>query len=353
MQNTALGFNKDHIVTMRYPDGLDKGYESFRSQLLQDPHIRTLTRSTRIPGGRLLDEQGAATESGDSLKPVTADIKMLRVDQDYLSAFGVPIVAGRNFSRAYATDTNNFVMNVAATKALGARNPGEMIGKNFSYGGTKGKVVGIMQDFNFESLHQPIVPLILTMPPASRPASNSFGRMSIKLTGDKQNISEAVTRIEKTWKTFLPEVPFEYSFLDEQFGQLYESEQRQGELFTVFSGIAIFIACLGLFGLSAFSISQRIKEIGIRKVLGARTATIVWLLSTDFLILVAIAAVLAFIIAGLVMYSWLQNFAYRISIQWWVFAVAGILAAVIALFTISFQALKAAWSNPINSLRSD
>jgi putative ABC transport system permease protein len=353
MQNTALGFNKDHIVTMRYPDGLDKGYESFRSQLLQDPHIRTLTRSTRIPGGRLLDEQGAATESGDSLKPVTADIKMLRVDQDYLSAFGVPIVAGRDFSRAYATDTNNFILNVAATKTLGVRSPGEMIGKNFSYAGTKGKVIGIMQDFNFESLHQSIVPLILVMPPASRPASNSFYTMSIKLSGNKENITEAVTRIGKTWKTFLPEVPFEYSFLDERFGQLYESEQRQGELFTVFSGIAIFIACLGLFGLSAFSISQRIKEIGIRKVLGARTVTIVWLLSTDFLILVAIAAGLAFIIAGLVMQSWLQNFAYRITIQWWVFAIAGILAAIIALATISFQALKAAWSNPVKSLRSE
>jgi putative ABC transport system permease protein len=356
LQNADLGFNKDQIVHLVYPNGLDKSYESFRTQLLQDPHIRYLTRSTRVPGGRLLDEQGASTESSDnrdSLKPVTADIKYLCVDQDYLSAFGVPIVAGRDFSRAYATDTNNFVLNVAATKALGIRNPGEMIGKNFSYGGTKGKVIGIMRDFNFESLHQSIVPMILCMPPASQPASNSFNDLSVKLTGSKDNIAEAVHRIEKTWKAFVPDVPFDYSFLDEHFGQLYQSEERQGQLFTVFSGIAIFIACLGLLGLSAFSISQRIKEIGIRKVLGAGAGTILWLLSTEFLILVAVATVIGGLVAAWVMHNWLQNFAYRIHIQLWLFMVAGLLAAFIALVTISFQALKAAWSNPVNSLRSE
>ncbi|HET6255594.1 MAG TPA: ABC transporter permease [Puia sp.] len=353
MQNTSLGFNRDQILTMRYPNGLDKSYESFRTQLLQDPHIRVMTRSTRIPGGRLLDEMGASTESGDSLRPVTADIKYLCVDHDYLSTFGVPIVAGRDFSRQYATDTNNFVINVAATKALGIHDPHEMVGKNFSYGGTKGRVIGVMHDFNFESLHQSIVPVILCMPPASQPASNSFYNLSVKLSGNKDNIAEAVHRIEKTWKTYLPEVPFEYTFLNERFGQLYLSEQRQSELFTVFSGIAIFIACLGLLGLSAFSISQRVKEIGIRKVLGARTATIVWLLSVDFLKLVALAALLGWVVAGIAMHNWLLNFAYRISIQWWVFAIAGILAAFIALATISFQAVRAALGNPVNSLRSE
>jgi putative ABC transport system permease protein len=177
--------------------------------------------------------------------------------------------------------------------------------------------------------------------------------MSIKLSGNNENIKEALGRIEKAWKQYLPVIPFEYTFLDERFGRLYESEQRQSKLFTGFSLIAIFIACLGLLGLSAFSISQRIKEIGIRKVLGASSGTIVWLLSIDFLVLVGIAAILAFIGAGLIMYNWLQSFAYRISMEWWVFATAGILAAFIALLTISFQALKAAWSNPVKSLRSE
>jgi putative ABC transport system permease protein len=353
MQDTSLGFNKDHIVTMNYNAGLDKTYESFRSRLLQDPHIREITRSSRIPGGRLLDEMGASTQSGDSLKPVTADIKYLCVDQDYLSTFTVPIAAGRDFSRSFATDTNNFVLNVAATKALGVRNPGEMIGKNFSYGGTKGKVIGIMQDFNFESLHQSIVPMILCLPPASQPASNSFATMSIKIAGNKDNITQVLHHLESAWKSYLPEVPFEYTFLDERFAELYQSEERQGQLFTVFSGIAIFIACLGLLGLSAFSISQRIKEIGIRKVLGARAGTIVRLLSVDFLKLVALAAIIAFPVAWYVMHHWLQDFAYHISIQWWIFLIAGILAAFIALATISFQALKAAWANPVNSLRSE
>ncbi len=353
MQNTSLGFNKDHIVTMSYNAGLDKTYESFRSRLLQDPHIREITRSSRIPGGRLLDEMGASTQSGDSLKPVTADIKYLCVDQDYLSTFTVPIAAGRDFSRSFATDTNNFVLNVAATKALGVRNPGEMIGKNFSYGGTKGKVIGIVQDFNFESLHQSIVPMILCLPPASQPASNSFAIMSIKISGNKDNTTQVLHRLESAWKSYLPEVPFEYTFLDERFAELYQSEERQGQLFTVFSGIAIFIACLGLLGLSAFSISERIKEIGIRKVLGASAGTIVRLLSVDFLKLVALAAIIAFPVAWYVMHQWLQDFAYHISIQWWIFLIAGILAAFIALATISFQALKAAWANPVNSLRSE
>ena len=352
MQNTSLGFDKDHIVTLRYNNGLDNTYESFRNQLLQDPHIRQATRSSRIPSGRLLDEQGASTESGDSLRPVTADIKYLAVDHDFLSAYGIPIVAGRDFSRSYATDTTSYLLNVAATKALGIKTPQEMIGKNFAYAGVKGKVIGVMRDFNFESMHQAIVPLIMVMPPASQ-AGNFFGNISVKIAGNKNNIAAAIAHLEKTWKQYLPEVPFEYTFLDEHFEELYQSEQRQGILFTVFSGIAIFIACLGLLGLSAFSISQRLKEIGIRKVLGASTGGIVTLLSLDFLKLVAFAALIAFPIAWFAMHNWLGDFAYRIPIEWWVFAIAGILAATVALVTISIQALKAALANPVKSLRSE
>jgi putative ABC transport system permease protein len=353
MQNTTLGFNKDQVVVMPYNAGLDKTYESFRTRLLQNPHIIGITRSSRIPSGRLLDEQGASTQSGDSLKPVTADIKVVTVDQDFLSAYNIPIAAGRDFSRLYATDSNNFILNVSATKALGIRDPREMIGRNFSYGGTKGKVIGIMRDFNFEDLHQSILPVIFTLPPPSEPASYDFANISVKLAGNKDNITQALRYLESTWKTYAPEVPFEYTFLDERFDQLYLSEQRQSELFTVFSCIAIFIACLGLLGLSAFSISQRVKEIGIRKVLGASAGTIVRLLSIDFLRLVAIAAVIAWIVAAIVMNQWLRNFAYHIAIPLWVFAAAGILAALIALATISVQALKAALSNPVNSLRSE
>jgi putative ABC transport system permease protein len=353
MQNTSLGFDKDHIVNLDYNNGLDKTYESFRNALLQDPHIRQIGRSSRIPSGRLLDDKGAASaNNGDSLRPVDATIKYVAVDHDFVPTYSIPIVAGRSFSRDYATDTTAFLLNVAASKALGFRHPQDMVGKNFSYGDVKGKVIGIMADINFESLHQAIVPLILILP-NNKDAANSFGHISIKIAGNKDNIAAALIHLEKTWKAFLPEVPFNYNFLDEKFEQLYQSEQRQGTLFTVFSGIAVFIACLGLLGLSSFSISQRIKEIGIRKVLGASTTGLVRLLSFDFLRLIVLAALIAFPIAWFAMHNWLSDFAYRISIQWWVFGLAGLLAAVVALVTISFQALKAALSNPVKSLRSE
>jgi putative ABC transport system permease protein len=350
MQNASLGFSKERVVAINYNNGLDNNYESFRTRLLQDSRILQTSRSSRIPSGRLLDESGASTESGDSLRPVSADIKYVAIDHDFIKTYNIPIVAGRDFSRDYATDSSSFLLNIAATRVLGIKTPQDMIGKNFGYGGVKGKVIGVMGDFNFESMHQQIVPMIMIMP-ASRQAGGSFNNISIKIAGN--DISGALSTLERTWKTFLPQVPFEYSFLDEKFDQLYKSEQKQGSLFTCFAGIAIFIACLGLLGLSAFSISQRIKEIGVRKVLGASTGNIVGLLSRDFLKLVAIAALIAFPIAWYTMHNWLRDFAYRISIQWWVFLVAGFLAAGVALVTISFQAIRAALANPVKSLRSE
>ena len=350
VQQTALGFDKEHMVTLQYDNGLDNTYEAFRNELLLDANIKDAARSSRIPSGRLLDEQGAAMEKGDSLQPVKADIKYLAADHEFIPAYGIPMAAGRNFSRAYATDTNSFILNAAATRSLELPTPQDAIGKSFSYGGVKGKVIGVMADFHFESMHQQIVPLILVMPTAGQ-AGNSFNRISVKISGN--NITAALSHLEKTWKKFLPQTPFEYTFLDERFDQLYRSEQRQGTLFTAFACIAIFIACLGLFGLSAFTITQRIKEIGVRKVLGASTGSIVGLLSKDFLRLVVIAAVIAFPVAWYAMHNWLQDFAYRISIQWWVFLAAGFLASVIALVTMSFQAIKAALANPVKSLRSE
>jgi putative ABC transport system permease protein len=346
MQNASLGFSKDHVLTMNYNDGLKNTFESFRTRLLQDSRILQASRSSRIPSGRLLDQSGASAESADSLRPVNADIKFVAIDHDFLKTYNIPIIAGRDFSRDYATDSTSFLLNVAATKVLGMKTPQAMVGRNFGYGDVKGKVIGIMGDFNFESMHQQIIPMIMIIP-----KWEAYNHISIKIAGN--DLTGALATLEKTWKTFLPQVPFEYSFLDEQFDQLYKSEQKQGSLFTCFAGIAIFIACLGLLGLSAFSISQRLKEIGVRKVLGASTGSIVGLLSRDFLQLVAIAAIIAFPIAWFTMHNWLRDFAYRISIQWWVFLVAGVLAAAVALITISFQAIRAALSNPVKSLRSE
>ena len=347
MQNKALGYDKEHIVTVPYASELDGRYDAFRNDLLANSYVKNVARSSRIPTGRLLDEMGSSIESADTLAPITADIKFVMTDHDFVPTYGISVIKGRSFSRDFGADTSAFLINESAAKILGFKSSDAAIGKNFGYGGRKGKLVGVFKDFNFESLRQRIVPLVLLIPKTN----GNYGRISIKISGN--GIASALSTIEHTWKKFLPETPYQYNFLDENFAKLYSAEQRQRSLFTIFSCLAMFIACLGLFGLSAFAISQRIKEIGIRKVLGANVGTIVTLLSKDFLKLVIYAAVPAFVIAWIAMDKWLQDFAYRISIPWWIFIVAGIIAAAVALFTISFQAVRAALANPVKSLRTE
>jgi putative ABC transport system permease protein len=350
MQNASLGYDKEHLVTMTYYSQMNDQYESFRNTLLQNPNITEVGRSSRIPTGRLLDGMGAQAPGNDSMVQVKADIRFVSTDYDFILTYNIPIAAGRNFSREYGTDTSNFVINEAAVKAVGWKRPQDAVGKAFRYGNIEGHIIGVMKDFHFESLHQTIAPLIFIMP-ATPPNQSFYNAISIKVSG--QNIPATIEAIKNTWQKFLPELPFQYTFLDENFATLYEAEQRQETIFTTFACIAIFIACLGLFGLSAFAISQRVKEIGVRKVLGANTSTIVALLSKEFLKLVIIAAVFAFPVAWYAMYNWLKDFAYRINIEWWVFIAAGFTAMLIALVTVSLQAIKAATANPIQSLRTE
>jgi putative ABC transport system permease protein len=346
MQQKELGFDKDHIVTMPYTSALSDKYDAFRNEMLSDANIKNVGRSSRIPTGRLLDAMGTKVKKGDTLAPANADIKFVVSDYDFLNTYGVKILAGRGFSREFGMDTSSFLINEAAARILGFKTNQEVAGADLGYGGREGKIIGVFNDFHFESMHQKIVPLVLFVP-----RSPNYGNISIKITGN--DMPAALAHIEATWKKFLPEVPYQYTFLDENFGKLYRAEERQKTIFTTFACIAIFIACLGLFGLSAFAISQRIKEIGIRKVLGANVSTIVTLLSKDFLKLVLIAAVFAFPVAWYGMNQWLQDFAYRINISWWIFLLAGVMAAMIALITISFQAVKAAIANPVKSLRTE
>ena len=348
IQTRALGFDKDRIITMNYTGEVSQKYEPFRTALLKNTSFRDITRSSRIPTGRLLDNSGASVMNGDTLQQVVTDIKYVNCDYDFISTFGIPLASGRFFSRNYGMDTLSYVLNQSAVKAIGWKSDQDAIGKDFKYGSTAGHVIGVIKDFHFESMHQAIVPIVLIM---SSPANASYNNVSIKIGAG--NTTAALTTLRSTWKEFFPETPFEYTFLDENFDKLYESEQRQATIFTVFACIAIFIACLGLFGLSAFSISQRIKEIGVRKVLGANISGIVGLLSKDFLKLVAFAALMAFPVAWYAMNNWLKDFAYRVNIQWWVFLLAGIIAALIAFVTVSFQAIKAAVANPVKSLRTE
>lgn len=350
MQNASLGYDKDHIVTLPCYPPLNNQYESFRNTLRSNSNIKDVGLSSRIPTGRLLDDMGASAPGQDSMTPVKAEIRYVATSYDFIPTYGISMVAGRNFSRSYGTDTANFVINESAVKAVGWRSPQEAVGKDFKYGFITGHIIGVMKDFNFESLHQKIKPLIFIMP-ASAASNGFYNVISVKIAG--KNIASALTTLKDAWQKYLPDLPYQYSFLDEKFATLYQAEQRQETIFTVFACIAIFIASLGLLGLSAFTISQRIKEIGVRKVLGANVSSIVGLLSKEFLKLVLISAIIAFPVAWYVMSKWLQDFAYRINIHWWVFVLAGVLTLLVALATVGFQAIKAAIANPVDSLRTE
>ncbi|MBA4166008.1 MAG: ABC transporter permease [Chitinophagaceae bacterium] len=347
MQHKSLGFDKEHIITTAYPRSLKGRFDAFRTALVSDMAVKDVTRSSRIPSGRLLDAMGSEINRGDSLAPTNADIKDLTVDDRFISTYGIHVVAGRAFSRDFGTDSSSYVLNESAVKVLGLASNQDAVGKGFRYGGIQGKVIGVINDFHFESLMQKISPLVLRVPKEE----DDYNRMSVKIGGN--NLPDAISHMEKTWKQFLPDTPFDYQFMDDNIAKLYLAQDRQGTLFSIFTGIAIFIACLGLFGLSSFTITQRFKEIGIRKVLGASVSGIVSLLSKDFLRLVGIAAVIACPVAWYAMGKWLMDFAYRIQMSWWIFPAAAMLAAVIALATISVLTFKAATTNPVKSLRSE
>ncbi len=295
IQDKDLGINKDHVLTMQYDGGLNKQFDAFKADLLRNPDIENVGRSSRIPSGRLLDDQGASVLEGGSFQPLKVDLKQIAVDEGFIPTFGIKMAAGRDFSHDIKTDSNKFIINETTVKTLGWGTAEKALNKQIKYGDVTGNVIGVMKDFHFESLHEPIVPMILILKP--------HGSLSIKISG--HDVQSSVSFIRDTWRHYLPNTPFDFSFIDQHFDQLYHSEQQQGTLFTIFAGIAIFIACLGLFGLSAFTITQRVKEIGVRKVLGASVPQIVIELSKDFLMLVLIATAVAIPIAVYAMNKWL------------------------------------------------
>ena len=346
MQNKNLGYAKDNIITMDYGPGFIKYYEPFKADLLRSPLIKKVGKSSYVPSDRVLSASDAAVMQNGSMQQVKIELKFVQVDYDFNSTYGMRMAVGREFSKAYQTDTAAFIINEEAVRQLEWKTAESAIGRYITYGGLKGKVVGVVKDVQFESLHQKVIPLLFQLA-----RFDYFGKLSLKIDG--HNVRAALAMIGDTWKRYQPENPFEFTFLDDKFAHLYNAEQQQGTLFTIFSCIAIFIACLGLLGLSAFTIGQRFKEIGLRKVLGATVPQIVTELSRDFLKLVIIAALIATPIAWYAMNKWLLDFAFRISISWWVLAMAGITALIIAFFTISFQSIKAALMNPVKSLRSE
>lgn len=351
IKNKNLGYNKDHIVTLNYYNQLDPQYEAFRNELLNNPAVKNVGRSLNAPGNRLLNSSGAKIASqNDSLVETNRVIKFENADYDFFETYGMKIVAGRNFSKKYATDDSlGYILNEAAVRMIGWENPAEAVGQVLHYGNVKGKIIGVLKDFHFESLHQEILPLVYYMSNSAN--FGGYNTLSVKI--NKANVSQGLQHLEVTWKKFLSNRPFDFQFQDVRLRDLYEKEKTEGVILMIFSGLAILIACLGLFGLISFITEQRTKEIGIRKVLGASILSILRLFSKDFVRLVLISAFISFPLAYWAMHNWLQGFAYKIQINVLVFVIAGGLALLIALATITFQILKVARVNPVEVLKNE
>jgi putative ABC transport system permease protein len=345
MNNRDLGYNKDQVITLQYFNELGPSYDAFHNELLKHSAIGNASLSSRIPTSRLLDSQGSAqVQKGDTLANTGVMLKNIRIDHEFFETYQIPLVAGRNFSKSIKTDDSlAFILNESAVEMIGM-SADELLSRDFQYGGVKGRVVGVVKDFHFESLHEPIVPLVF------HPA-RFYGNISVRISGNQ--MQDALQHIEKVWKNFLPHRPFEYSFLSMQYEQLYLAEKKQGQLFIAFSGLAIFIASLGLFGLATFNTLQRLKEIGIRKVLGASVGNIVQLLSREMIMLILVANLIAWPIAWYFTDQWLSGFAYRIDADVLLYLLAAFIALTIALLTVGSQTMKAAMTNPSQTLRNE
>jgi putative ABC transport system permease protein len=266
------------------------------------------------------------------------------VDEDYIGTLGIHLIAGRNFSNQMSSDSSALIVNEAFVKRFGFKDPLNKIVYRFSFGLQAFHIIGVVKDFNFSSLRDGIKPVALVY---------NEDRGAITARVNPANLPAIMSKLENKWKNMSPNQQLSYSFMDEDFDATYRAEQRIGKLFISFSTLAILIACLGLFGLAAYAAEQRNKEIGIRKVLGASVSAIVSMLSMDFIKLVFISILIATPVAWWAMNKWLQDFAYRVNIQWYILASAGAIAVLIAFITISFQSIKAAIMNPVTSLRSE
>jgi putative ABC transport system permease protein len=342
MRNQSLGFNKDQVLVVNTER--DKNTAALQQAIARMPDVKATSLSENVPGS---GNAGAYSE----IENVKGDLQIANldlyfVDFDYIPLYNIQMAAGRAFSREYKTDSNEaMILNEAAVRMLGYHSPDQAIGKRFKQWGHKGQIIGVIKDFHYKSLQQPIKPLTMRM------EWPRYGLLSVKV--NPAHIQGTIAALEKQYKTIIPNRPFNYYFLDEFFDRQYRSEERFGRLFLNFAILAIFISCLGLLGLASYSTMQRTREIGIRKVMGASVSNIINLLSKEFLKLVFISFFIAVPVAWYFMHKWLADFAYRTPISWWIFAAAGIMALLIAVVTISVQAFRAAVANPVKSLRTE
>lgn len=340
--NKNAGFDKDQVLLVQGTNTLGDKTEAFKNELLKSSQIKSVSVSDYLPISGTKRDGNTFYKEGKMKEDIGVGSQKWRVDYDYLKTMGMHMIQGRYFSKDMASDSGATVINKTMADKLGLKNP---IGQRIVNGWETWTVIGVMDDFNFESMRQDVGPLCLVL------GGNNSSIISVKISG--ADIKSVINYVSSVWKNFAPNQPVRYTFLDESFANMYADVQRTGSIFTSFAILAIIIACLGLFALSAFMAEQRNKEIGIRKVLGASVSGITAMLSKDFVKLVFISIVIATPVAYWAMTKWLQDFAYRISISWWMIAAAGLAAILIALITISFQSIKAALMNPVKSLRSE
>ncbi len=347
IHNKDVGFNRNQVLIIQHTDALRDQGTTFKNELLQISGVQNVTMSGYLPVN--FNRSNDAFFTSPALDQSTAmSMQNWTVDETYIPTLDIKILQGRNFSPQFPTDSTGIIINEAAAKFLATKNLLNKKLYEIKDINTKALneyfVIGVMKNFNFSSLRDVVTPLALKL-------GKDNGNISVRI--NSSDIPNVLAQIKNKWKAIAPLQPFDYSFMDEDFNKLYTTEQRTGQIFITFAVLAILIACLGLFGLVTYAAEQRTKEIGIRKVLGANVANIVTMISKDFLKLVLIASVIAFPVAWWAMNKWLQDFAYRVNISWWVFALAACIAMLIALITIGFQSIKAAVANPVRSLRTE
>ncbi|HEV3414194.1 MAG TPA: ABC transporter permease [Puia sp.] len=353
LHHKDLGFNKEQILffPMR-GDRLQKSTDAFRTDLLQLPGVSLVSIGYGYPGDAVAGDEIIVNRNG---RATTQSVTQLTVDFDYIKTLQLQLVAGRDFSRAMGTDQDHaWIINETAVRELGFGTPQTALGQTLSWhpwdGNNPdslkvGQVIGVVKDFNYKSLYDKVEPAVLQIyPPAA-------WKVAVKLSTN--DMATTLSRINGVWNRYAPEYPLEYKFLDQNFAQLYDSEDKLQTLLWVFTGIAIFIGCLGLFGLAAYMAETRRKEIGIRKILGASAEGVLLLLSKDFVRPVALSLLIASPVTVFIMGRWLNGFAYRVAISWWMFVLAGAVAMVIALLTVGYQTVQASRANPVKSLRAE
>jgi len=345
IQTKNLGFDREHVLYLPMKGTMSQNYEAIKNEMLRNKQILRVAAAS----GMLVDY--ISSYDGFDWEGKTPDKRLSMVlgsvDQDYIQTLNIEMAEGRSFSKQHPSDaTSAYILNESAVKTMGIEAP---IGKRFAFEGRQGwregTIIGVVKDFHFQSLHSQIEPFVMMVAP------DRFNYLCLQIKADYTDLAEILDFLENFWKKFAPGYPFEYYFLDEQFEAMYRSEHRTGKIFNYFTLLAIFISCLGLFGLASFTIERRTKEIGIRKVLGASVPGIVGLLSKEFIFLVAISNVIAWPLAYYGAKQWLQNFAYHVELSWLFFVIPGMLALLIAIVVVSFQSLKVAVKNPVESLR--